>query len=285
MAGGARVVWWSVGCAGGGDDGRKLLLACFMYTLIFDAVKRVNSTLAYEFIRERILSSEYPPGAALMTEVLAEAIGVSRTPIRDALRKLEADGLVVIQAHLGARVKELKLHEFKDLCEFRLALESHAAGLAAKNRTSADITELGQALAEMKRLTKLLTHTQDEKDLIAELVREDVRFHVAVINASRNDLLKKEILRLHVINRVVFGPVGVDTVSTARVDRETHRQEVIRDHQQIFEAIEASNAPEARSLMQRHIQDIIDNRIRIFEAYYEAQTTRELTPDEQVYHP
>ncbi|MEZ5413336.1 MAG: GntR family transcriptional regulator [Opitutaceae bacterium] len=248
-------------------------------------MKRVNSTLAYDFIRERILSGEYPPGTALMTEVLAEAIGVSRTPIRDALRKLEADGLVVIQAHLGARVKEMRLDEFKEMCEFRLALESHAAGLAAANRTAGDLVELGLALDEMKRLTKLLSQSRDEKDLIAELVREDVRFHVAIINASRNNLLKKEILRLHVVNRVVFGPLGVDTMSTARVDRETHRQEVIRDHQQIYDAVAASNSLEARSMMERHIQDILDNRLRIFAKHTETETARPLTPEEQVYHP
>lgn len=248
-------------------------------------VKRVNSTLAYDFIRERILSGEYPPGKALMTEVLAEAIGVSRTPIRDALRKLEADGLVVIQAHLGARVKEMTLNEFKEMCEFRLALESHAAGLAAANRTAKDVVELGLALDEMKRLTKQLTAAKVETGLIAELVKEDVRFHVAVINASRNTLLKKEILRLHLINRVVFGPLGADMLPSNRIERETHRQEVIRDHQQIYDAIAGADSAVAKSMMERHIQDILDNRMRILVKFLEKENGRELTPEEAAYHP
>jgi DNA-binding GntR family transcriptional regulator len=69
-------------------------------------MKNVNSDIAYDFLRKRILNGEYPPGRALMTEVLSDEIGVSRTPVRDALRKLEADGLVSIRARLGASVKK-----------------------------------------------------------------------------------------------------------------------------------------------------------------------------------
>ena len=67
-------------------------------------MKSVNTDVAYDYIRKKILSGEYPPGHALMTEALATEIGVSRTPIRDAFRKLETDGLVTIRAHLGASV-------------------------------------------------------------------------------------------------------------------------------------------------------------------------------------
>ena len=94
-------------------------------------MKSVNTDVAYNHIRKRILSGEYPPGHPLMTELLANEIKVSRTPVRDALRKLETDGLVTIQAHLGASVKKMQLKEFREMCDLRLALESHAAGLAA----------------------------------------------------------------------------------------------------------------------------------------------------------
>ena len=77
-------------------------------------MKSVNTDVAYEHIRKKILNGEYLPGQALMTEVLAEEIGVSRTPVRDALRKLETDGLVSIQPHLGASVKKIQLPEFRE---------------------------------------------------------------------------------------------------------------------------------------------------------------------------
>ena len=79
-------------------------------------MKNVNSDVAYDFLRKRILDGEYLPGQALMTNALASEIGVSRTPIRDALRQLEADGLVTIQPRLGASVKMMDLKNFRESC-------------------------------------------------------------------------------------------------------------------------------------------------------------------------
>jgi len=249
-------------------------------------VKRVNSDLAYDYIRGRILDGHYEPGSALMTEVLAEEIGVSRTPVRDALRKLEADGLVSIKAHLGAQVKEMDLKEFREMCDFRLALESHAAGLAAANRGDADLAELKFALDGMRRLTLLINQSSREKDLIDELVREDVRFHITVMNASKNDLLKREILRLHLINRVVLGPVGVDGLGfepDGRADRDKHRTEVIEEHEVIFEAIAGSKVAAAKQAMERHLQSIIDSRLSKMAFAQTRSGARELTAEEQAY--
>ncbi len=79
---------------------------------------------------------------------MANEIQVSRTPVRDALRKLETDGLVTINSHLGASVKKMDLKEFREMCDLRLALESHAAGLAAINHTEADLGEIQYALED-----------------------------------------------------------------------------------------------------------------------------------------
>ena len=119
-------------------------------------MKSVNTDVAYDYIRKRILSGEYPPGYALMTETLSNEIKVSRTPVRDALRKLETDGLVTIRAHLGASVKKMELKEFREMCDLRLALESHAAGLAALNHTDSDLSEIQYALVAMRQLTEVI---------------------------------------------------------------------------------------------------------------------------------
>ncbi len=142
-------------------------------------MKSVNTDVAYNYIRKKILCGEYPPGHALMTEMLASEIGVSRTPVRDALRKLETDGLVIIQPHLGASVKKMEVKEFAEMCDLRLALESHAAGLAASNRTEADLREIGFALEAMRRLTERKAAASKERSFAGrELVREDVHFHI-----------------------------------------------------------------------------------------------------------
>src|ERR1043166_872550 len=134
-------------------------------------MKSVNSDIAYEYLRKRILSGEYAPGQALMTNVLAPEIGVSRTPIRDALRQLEADGLVIIQPRLGASVKKMDVKGFRESCELRLALESHAAGLAARNRSDVDLHEISLALEEMRRITRELTEGGAAAKLIPALIR------------------------------------------------------------------------------------------------------------------
>ncbi|MEO7597930.1 MAG: GntR family transcriptional regulator, partial [Opitutus sp.] len=197
-------------------------------------MKSVNTDVAYNHIRKRIVSGEYPPGHPLMTELLANEIKVSRTPVRDALRKLETDGLVTIQAHLGASVKKMLLKEFREMCDLRLALESHAAGLAAMNRTEADLSEIEFALEGMRRLTVQISGVDDEHPLISDLVKEDVRFHIAVMTAAKNDLMKKEILRLHLLNRVVSGSAANEKFAVKKSEADDRRRAVLEKHADIY---------------------------------------------------
>ena len=247
-------------------------------------MKSVNSDVAYDYIRKRILSGEYPAGQSLATNTLSTEIGVSRTPVRDALRQLEADGLVTITARLGASVKTMDLTEFREMCSMRLALESHAAGLAATNRTETDLEEIAYALEAMRKLTEKIVRAPQEEPLLADLRKEDVRFHVAIMTAAKNNLMKKEILRLHLINRVVASPAptGPDPV-IARSERDKRRGDVLLSHEEIYEAIRRSDAPAAKSAMERHIQDIIDNTLRAMARVEGGALARELTEEELSY--
>ena len=249
-------------------------------------MKNVNSDIAYDYLRKRILNGEYAPGQALMTNVLAPEIGVSRTPIRDALRQLEADGLVTIQPRLGASVKKMDLKTFRESCELRLALETHAAGLAARNRTDIDVHEIGLALEEMRRITNELVKTGAVNDLIPGLVREDVRYHLAIISAAKNDLMKKEILRLHLVNRVVSGP---STLAKSGAQPEppedtAHRREVLASHENIYKAIVAGRVGDAKREMEAHIQDIIDRSIYRLARASADDADRELSAEEAIYN-
>jgi DNA-binding transcriptional regulator YhcF (GntR family) len=107
---------------------------------------------AYEYIRKRIVNGDYRPGQHLMVKTVADELAVSPTPVRDALRQLEADGLVTIRPRLGAQVNAMGLKEFRELCELRLVLETHTAGLAAQHRTEAELRELELAFREMRTL-------------------------------------------------------------------------------------------------------------------------------------
>jgi DNA-binding GntR family transcriptional regulator len=250
-------------------------------------MKNVNSDRAYDFIRRRILSGEYQPGHALMTNMLSGEIGVSRTPVRDALRQLEADGLVSIRARLGASVKTMDLKEFRELCGLRLALESYAAGLAAVSRTEGDLQEINFALESLHVITeRIVASSDDEPVLVGELVREDVRFHIAIMTAAKSDLMKKEILRLHLINRVVAGPPPINKDRPVGDDLskvKSRRRAVMTEHQAIYDAIKQGNAANAKNAMESHIQDIIESNLRNMARAESRLIAKELTKEELAY--
>lgn len=249
-------------------------------------MRNLNTDIAYDYIRKRILSGEYPPGHALMTEVLATEIGVSRTPVRDALRQLEADGLVSIRARLGASVKKMDVKEFREMCELRLALESHAAGLAALSHREAELHDIQFTLEAMRRLAERIMEGGEEPPMLDELVREDVRFHIAIMTAAHNDLMKKEILRLHLINRVVNAPAHpVATAMRTKAERDANRGAVLAEHEEIHEAIARRDAPKAKAAMERHIQDILNKNLRAMVRAESGLIMRELTDDELAYIP
>lgn len=249
-------------------------------------MRNVNSDKAYTFIRKKILDRAYPPGMALMTEQLSAEIGVSRTPVRDALRQLESDGLVSIRPRQGASVKQADLKELREMCELRLALEGHAAYLAARNRTESELAEIGVALQAMQRLVKAIAGADTEEPLLTELMQEDVRFHIAIMSAAKNDLMKKEILRLHLINRVVAGTRNPDAGlerATAKIDTDARRRKVLASHREIFEAIAGRDGPAAKSAMENHIQELIEHSLRVLAQIEAGRTVRALAADELLY--
>jgi DNA-binding GntR family transcriptional regulator len=239
----------------------------------------VNSDRAYEHIRKRILSGQYPPGHVLMTEALSDEIGVSRTPVREALQDLRAEGLVTIKPRLGASVKKLNHKEFEELCDLRTAVEGHAAGLAARRWTDAQLREIQGALEGMRVLTERIVANESEDALLGELVREDVRFHIGIISAAQNDLMRQEILRMHLINKVVCRSM----TPTAPAEMMANRRAVLASHQEIFDAIARRDAWAAERTMKEHVQEIIAKVLRQMVAAKTFSSARELTSEELIY--
>lgn len=101
-------------------------------------------------LRALILSRAVRPGERLVQSELAEQLGVSRTPIREALHKLESDGLVTLSRHRGASVADLSLSELEGIYGVRIALEGYGAFLAAQNITDEELERLEKLLREMK---------------------------------------------------------------------------------------------------------------------------------------
>ena len=139
-----------------------------------------KAEVAYELVRERLVRGELVPGSVIQQGALARELGISTTPLREALRRLMSDGLVELDAHRDARVTPLTAEEARDLVELRRSLDPLAAGLAAERRTRQDLELIRQTahdLAPLRadpRAADLATHR---------------RFHVAIYSASHNQLL------------------------------------------------------------------------------------------------
>jgi len=243
-------------------------------------MKKASSDIAYEYIRRKILGGAFPPGYALMTEGLSVEAKVSRTPVREALHKLKAEGLVSLSPRLGASVRKMDLKEFQDACGLRLALEGYAAALAAANRSQADLRQIRYALDAMRELTARILAAEDEAPFINDLLREDVHFHVAIMTAANNDLMKAEILRLNVIDRLMVGPRAAKIL--AKKDSDANRQRVLASHEEIHAAIVRGDTGAARAAMERHIHDIVDKTMRQI-GRSELAVSRQLSEEEMAY--
>lgn len=246
----------------------------------------VNAERAYDYIRKQILSGDYPPGHPLMAEHLSEKIGISRTPVREALHNLEKEGLVTIRPRLGASVKKVDEKELLELCEVRLGMEVHAAGLAALRRTESDLGEICFALESFRTLSLRHMETPEDEVLRSQVVREDVRFHIAIITAAHNDLMKKEILRLHLIHRTVATKPNLGTVisqADKRSELNAIQRASVAEHGEIYDAIVRKDSAAAKARIESHIQMAIDNIFGKRNRTDKPVVPRELSPEEMAY--
>ncbi len=137
--------------------------------------------VVFNTLRQAILTGELKPGERLMEIQLAQRLGVSRTPVREAIRKLELEGLVLMIPRKGAEVAEITIKDLEDVLEVRAALEKLAVQDACENITDAQLQELKKANNEFKR-------TLEEEDIIAR-VHADMKFHEIIYAATNNHRL------------------------------------------------------------------------------------------------
>jgi DNA-binding GntR family transcriptional regulator len=202
------------------------------------AVLVTKSELAYDRVREKILSGEFAPGSVLNQAALAKVIGVSTTPLREALRRLKAEGLVELDAHRDARVTELKAEEARDLFEVRRSLDPLAASLAAQRRTRADIAEIRAAVVGLEPF-----HGDPE---YAHLLHHR-RFHAAIYRASHNDLLIDTLDGL-------WDKADRYRRLALEVERgQDERDRKAAEHRMLVDAVIAGDAETAAAVMREHI--------------------------------
>jgi len=196
-----------------------------------------------ERLRALILTGEYGPDERLVEEQLAERLGVSRTPVRQALTMLEAEGLVEIAPNRGATVCSFSFEDVRDIYDLRAVLEGHAARRAAGRIEKRELDRLRELAGEMEGLPGRF---DDHEEETRALVRLNQAFHGAIVEASRNRRLQR------LINRTVEIPLMFKAFFWY-----TPHERVISNnyHRQILEALEKGDADRAEIIMREHVYE------------------------------
>jgi DNA-binding GntR family transcriptional regulator len=203
----------------------------------------------YHHLRTKLLAGELPPGARLDYKKISTEMGVSTTPVREAMGKLASEGLVELVPRAGAIVRKLGAQEAIQLYGVREAIETYAAAKAADKISPARLQHLDDLLVKMRSLiTRSFSPNSSimTGENLAEFLQSDLAFHMTIIEAAGNPRLTKLAGDSHIHSRI-FG-----------VERFGHNQELMEEadqiHHLIFESLKQRNAEQSSKLVSQHIQ-------------------------------
>ncbi len=205
----------------------------------------------HDSIYERIMSLDIAPGARIPVDVVARDLGVSQTPVREALSRLEREGLVR-KAHLigYSAAPQLSRKAFEDLFAFRLLLEPECARIATQNLTPDSLQELEEAAADMGHGEAPV----DRNSRYSRFARADAHFHDAILKIAGNEVIRQAFADQHVhlhLFRLMFH---------SRVT-----QEALEEHENLLAAFRAGDGARAQAAMHEHISRSRDRLMLAFE--------------------
>ncbi|MDT9591560.1 GntR family transcriptional regulator [Nocardioides zeae] len=201
---------------------------------------------AYDEIKRRILTDDLAAGSVVSQERIAAELGISTTPVREALKRLASEGLVRLDTHRDARVTALSPEEARSLYEVRQAVDPLAAALAAERRTDDDLAEIGRTLAALDPIT-----AAGDLDALAA----HRAFHRAVYRASHNEPLV-EVLEGLWDKADRYRQVGL----RAQADSEEDVARVRAEHQALADAVVAGDTARAEQVMRDHVAHSLGRR-------------------------
>ena len=204
----------------------------------------LHGETTYERLCEEIRSGKLPPGSRLRETEIAERLAVSRTPVREAIRRLEADGLVDHLPRSGAVVRKLEYPELMELYEMRTVLEGTAARLAARAASPVELEELVAINDEMRAAA-------GRPDVVIGLNRQ---FHKLLLDAARNRFLLRAMATVE--NTLLI----LGSSSMAKPDR---AREAVDEHREVLDALLARDGAGAEAAMRRHMERAQFARLRI----------------------
>jgi DNA-binding GntR family transcriptional regulator len=200
----------------------------------------------YAAIRERISSGSLPRGGRVHQEDLAEELGVSRTPVREALRRLAAEGLVEMRTNRGARVADVDQGGMRGAYDARLVVEPGAARLAAARRPAEPLARMRAAVQAQRGAVRSVQRSFEANR----------QFHLALVTASENEFL------IQLAERLWVARIGA-TIYERQVETQERMLLDVREHELILEAIEAGEGRKAESRTRRHLADAMKRSLDI----------------------
>jgi len=200
------------------------------------AATRLVAERAYVELRDRIVTLHLPPGTVLREDALMQEMGIGRTPLREAVKRLALESLVEVQPRRGTFVTEVEAADIQNITEVRAELEAYAAGLAA-NRLDPETRATGESL--LREIEELDGGGDQER-----LMRFDERIHRFTWEAARNPHLTQTLERYFTHSLRIWYLV---------LDRVPTLGHAVHDQIQLLEAILDRNGPHARTIMHEHV--------------------------------
>ena len=194
--------------------------------------------VVFNTLRQAIITGEFAPGERLMEIALANRLGVSRTPVREAIRKLELEGLVVMIPRKGAEVAKITEKDLRDVLEVRSSLEELAAELAAERMNDEVKEKLEKALKEFEEAI--------ESDDNAAIADSDVDFHDVIFEATGSARL------IQIINNL---REQMDRYRLEYVKDTEYHTVLLNEHRELAKAMVEGRKEDARKIMKRHIDN------------------------------
>lgn len=191
-----------------------------------------------ETLREAIVTGVLKPGERLMEIQMAEELGVSRTPVRESIRKLELEGFVVMVPRRGTYVADLSIKDINEVYEIRTVLDVLAAGLAAERITEEELEELERLLVQIGEFV--------DQNNVEKLIEFDSQFHDVLYRASRNDRL------VGIINNLREQFTRFRSISMKYPGR---MQNTVAEHTRLVEAIAQRNPDLAQQIAREHMEN------------------------------
>jgi DNA-binding GntR family transcriptional regulator len=192
------------------------------------------SDRAYAALRDRLITLAIPPEAAIDEDALSRDLRMGRTPVREALRRLALEGLIVVYPRRGTFASSVNITSLSDISDVRAQLEPHAAERAARLADAADRRELAGLLAEL----------EDEPSSQPALIELDARVHRFVHRCSRNPYLARDLDRyLNMSIRIYY----------VTLDRLPPMRDPVGEHRALLQAIAGGDSEAARRVALEHV--------------------------------